>query len=329
MSTPVTGPADLPGTRRRTFTRLATAAALGALAWWLLWLGAHDATLVRWSCAAATCATDDFAGAGYALGGMALLGTAAVLSGVARGATPGLVVALGAGALRTGWTGAVADRLNTAEAVRWPVLVTTVLVAVGLVWAVVGGVRSARRAGLTPAVAGLTGTWARVRDYEDVDGVRCRATVHFADASGVRHAVRTEVPRDAFRHPPRAYYDPTRPDDPTRLRVVVPAPPATAAARRDRDAAVRLALPLPDDDAPGGTTPAAATAGAPAGGPGVAATSGASARVPAGGPGGPGGGPASLVGELERLHALHASGALTAEEYARAKERVLGGTTAG
>ncbi|MBU5421839.1 SHOCT domain-containing protein [Cellulomonas hominis] len=301
MSTPVTDPPTLPGTRRRTLVHLLLVAGLGALAWWLLRLGAHDATLVRWECAAGTCATDDFAGAGYPLGGMVLAGTGAALYNLARGATPGLVVALGAGALRSGWTGAVADGLNTPEAVRWRVLVVTVLLVAGLLWAVVGGLRSARRSGLTARVAGLTGTWARVRDYEDVGGTRCRATVHFADAAGVRHAVRTEVPREAFKQTPRAYYDPLRPDDPERLRVVVPALPPTAAGRRAREAAVRLALPLPDDDAPDGR-PAGESASAP----------------------GPDTGPGeSVVDELERLHALHAAGALTPQEYARAKSRVL------
>lgn len=301
-------PPVVPGGVPRALVRLVAGAGLAAVAWWVLRLGAHDATLVRWECAAGTCATNDFAGAAYPLGGMVLVAAGVVLLPLLQQATGGVVLTVAAGALLTGWTGAVDDGLSTSEALRWQVLVSTALLAVGVVGTVVGAVRAVRRSGLVARASGLTGTWARVRDYENVDGTRCRATVHFDDAGGVRHAVRTEVPRDAFKRPPRAYYDPLRPDDPDRLRVLVPSPPVTAAARTAREEAVRRLLPLPGDDLPGGTRGAPS---APEQGPRATAAPGVRTST-------------SVIDALERLHALHAAGALTSEEYAAAKAQVLG-----
>ncbi|GIG37279.1 SHOCT domain-containing protein [Cellulomonas pakistanensis] len=310
MITPPDPTSVLSASVSRRAAAVLLAVGLGALAWWLLRLGAHDATLVRWECFAGTCATDDFAGAAPVLGVLALVATAAAVRPLAHRATPGLVVALGAGALLSGWSGAVAERLNTEDALRrWMLLASAVLV-LGLVAALWGGWRTVRDAGWTARLRGRTGTWARVRDYEDVGGPVCRATVHFDDARGVRHAVRTTVPRSAFKHVPRAYYDPERPDDPERLVVVVPAPPLTAAARAAREQAVRVLLPLPDDDLPGGSGPRAAGRAAPSG-------ERSGARPPAARP-------RSVVDELERLHALRAAGALDEQEYAAAKARVLG-----
>lgn len=351
VSSPVTAPPAAsapPAPGRGALVLLLVALGAGALTWWLLWLGAHDATLVRWECAAAQCATDDLAGAAFPLAVFPAGVLVTTLAPLARRATPGLVVALAAGALVTGWTGAVRDGLSPLERVRVPLVVAGALLVAGLVAAVVGGVRSARTSGVGPRLLGLTGTWARVRDYETVDRTRCRATVHYADARGTRYAVRTEVPREAFRHAPRAYYDPLRPGDPSRLRVAVPPQPLGAAGRRARDEAVRALLPLPDDDLPGGApAPASTRRGAPGtsgssaagtgsasgagtsglsgssgagtgsvSGDGTSGTSGASDASP--------GGAAALVDELERLHALHASGALTDGEYAAGKARVLG-----
>lgn len=300
----------------RTAGTALAAVALGAAAWWLLRLGAHDATLVRWECFAGTCATDDFAGAAPVLGGLVLLGAGATAAPLTRRATPGLAVVLGSGALLAGWSAAVADGLTTEQAVRRPVLIAALVLALGLVAALWGGVRVLRGSGLPARLGGRTGAWARVRDYESAPGPVVGATVHFDDARGVRHAVRARVPRDAFQHPPRAYYDPERPDDAERLVVVVPSPPLTAGARRARELAVRALVPLPEDDLPGGgpgTRGRTGSAGAPsAGRPGTSS--------PAGGRG-----TASVVDALERLQALRASGALTEEEYAAAKARVLAG----
>ncbi|RMI13343.1 SHOCT domain-containing protein [Cellulomonas triticagri] len=128
--------------------------------------------------------------------------------------------------------------------------------------------------------------------------------MHFADASGTRHAVRTVVPQDAFKHAPVAYYDPERPDDPARLRVVVPAQPLMAAVRTEREAAVRRLLPLPDDDLVSTPPRTPRTASRPA----------ASERA---------GADPSVVDALERLRDLHTTGALTDDEYAAAKSRLL------
>ena len=325
-------PSALSGAAARTTVTAAVAAGLGVLAWWLLRLGAHDATLVRWECFAGTCATDDFAGAAPVLGGMALLATAAVAWPVTRRATPGLAAVLGSGALLAGWSAAVSDGLSTDQAVRRPVLVAALVLALGLVAALWGGIRTLQDAGGLARLRGRTGTWARVRDYESAPGPVVGATVHFDDARGVRHAVRTRVPRAAFTHPPRAYYDPERPDDPQRLVVVVPSPPLTAAGRRAREQAVRALLPLPDDDLAGGGTAGAGREGPGRGGTG-GAPGGGSGRAGAAWPGGGassagGGGPrgaGSVVDALERLQALRASGALSEEEYAAAKARVLAG----
>ncbi|WHP19322.1 SHOCT domain-containing protein [Cellulomonas sp. ES6] len=336
MSSPVTAPPAAsapPAPGRGALVLLLIALGAGALTWWLLWLGAHDATLVRWECAAAQCATDDLAGAAFPLAVFAAGVLVTTLAPLARRATPGLVVALAAGALVTGWSGAVRDGLSPLERVRVPLVVAGALLVAGLVAAVLGGVRSARTSGVGPRLLGLTGTWARVRDYETVDRTRCRATVHYADARGTRYAVRTEVPREAFRHAPRAYYDPLRPGDPSRLRVAVPPQPLGAAGRRARDEAVRALLPLPDDDLPGGAPATASTRrGARPGAPGTSGSSAAgTGSVSGAGMSGTSGSSdaspgdaAALVHELERLHALHASGALTDGEYAAGKARVLG-----
>ncbi|WP_308281307.1 SHOCT domain-containing protein [Cellulomonas sp. PS-H5] len=302
----------------RTAGTALAAVALGAVAWWLLRLGAHDATLVRWECFAGTCATDDFAGAAPVLGGLALLAAGATAVPLTRRATPGLAVVLGAGALLAGWSAAVTDGLTTEQAVRRNVLIAALVLALGLVAALWGGVRVLRGAGLLARLGGRTGTWARVRDYESATGPVVGATVHFDDVRGVRHAVRTRVPREAFRHPPRAYYDPERPDDAGRLVVVVPAPPLTAAGRAAREQAVRVLVPLPEDDLPGGgpagpgRTGTSGTSGSGAGRPGASSSAGAR-------------GSGTVVDALERLQALRASGALSEEEYAAAKARVLAG----
>ena len=299
----------------RTAGTALAAVALGVVAWWLLRLGAHDATLVRWECFAGTCATDDFAGAAPVLGGLALVAAAASAAPVTRRATPGLAVVLGSGALLAGWSAAVTDGLTTDQAVRRQVLIAALVLALGVVAALWGGVRVLRGTGLLARLGGRRGTWARVVEYESGTGPVVGATVHFDDARGVRHAVRTRVPREAFRHPSRAYYDPERPDDAQRLVVVVPSPPLTAGGRQAHERAVRALVPLPQDDLPGG-------------GPAGPGRSG-SARAPGDGRPGTGApsaaGPETVVEALERLQALRASGALSEEEFAAAKARVLAG----
>lgn len=294
-----------------TVVRALVGAGVVASGGWLLWFGAHEWRTVSWECAAGTCATDDFAGAAPVLGILVLAAAVGVLAPLTRRATPGLVVAVGSAAWLAGLQAAVRDHLNTEQGVRRTSIVLGVVLALAVVAAVAGAVRSLGPSTVARA-RGLTRTWARVTDYEDVDGTRCRATVHFDDDRGVRHAVRTEVPRDAFRHAPRAWYDPARPDDAERLRVVVPGQPLAAAARTARDEAVRALLPLPGDGDGGrdGDRPRARSAGAPS-----AAPSASSPR-----PSAPAG---TVVDDLERLDRLHRDGALTDEEFATAKARLL------
>jgi hypothetical protein len=292
--------ADVSGTAVRALVGTGLAA-LGA---WMLGYAAHEQNTVSWECAAGTCATDDFAGAAPVLGIIVLVVALAVLSPLTRRATPGLVVAVGSGAWLAGLRAAVRDHLATEQEVRRATVVLGVVLALAVVAAAAGAVRSLGPSTLARA-RGLTRTWARVGDYENVGGSRCRATVHFDDAHGVRHSVRTEVPRDAFRHAPHAYYDPTRPDDPDRLRVVVPGQPLTAAARTARDEAVRVLLPLPEDD----------LASQPPGASGSSASS--ASPAPSASRAG------SVVDHLERLAALHRDGVLTDAELAAAKARVL------
>jgi hypothetical protein len=117
--------------------------------------------------------------------------------------------------------------------------------------------------------------------------------------------VRTVVPRDAFKRPAQALYDPTRPDDPARTRAVLPAQPLMAVNRQRREQAVRVRVPLPGDELPPGTPPAAARAS-------TASTASAGA-----------GGAVDVVAALERLRVLHEQGALSDQEFAAAKAAVL------
>jgi hypothetical protein len=313
----------VPGGAPLALVRLVAGLGVAAVGGWMLRLGAHDATLVRWDCAAATCATDDFAGGAIPLGAMVLVVAAALVLPLLREATAGMLLTVAAGALLSGWTGAVADGLTPSGSLRWQIGIAVLLLAVGVVAGVVGAVRVLRCSGVTARLSGLTGTWARVRDYENIDGTRCRATVHFDDARGVRHTIGTEVPRDAFRRPPRVFYDPLRPDDADRIRVVVPSPPLVASARQVREQAVRALLPFPDEDLDAGSPRAPGSAASPGSASRAARTrfsttststsSSTRTSVP-------------VVEALERLHALHAAGALSDEEYAAAKSGVLGTT---
>lgn len=288
-----------------TLLRAALAVALLALGGWLLHLGTHESSLVQWECAAGTCASDQLASAAPFLGVLVLAAAATIALGFLGRATVGLLLAYGAGAALLGWRDAVADGLNTETAVRRPALLVTVLLVVGLVAGVVGGVQSLRRTGLLARLSGRRAAWARVTDYDtDAEG-RVLATVHFDDDRGLRHAVRTVVPRDAFKRPAQALYDPERPDDPARLRVVLPGQPATAAARREREQAVRVRVPLPTDDL---SSARPAPAARPARGTSTPATAG---------------GATDLVAALDRLRVLHEQGALSDEEFAAAKAAVL------
>lgn len=303
----------VPDALGRTSGTPVVAVLVAALGCWLLWFGAHESSLVTWSCAAGRCASDDPASAAPVAGALLLAGAGALLAPVARWASPGLVVAAGCGALLRGWSDAVRDHLNTDQNLRLERGIATGVLVVAVVVVVAGAVPVVRRSGLRDALRGRRSTWARLRDHERVDERWCRATVHFDDHDGVRHAVRTTVPQAAFAHAPRVWFDPARPDDPERVRVVVPPQPLSAAGRVARDAAVRALLPLPGDDRPGAG--AAGRTGAPG-----TASAGAPRTCDPG---------AGVVEELERLHALHSAGALTDAEFAAAKRRVLDAAAGG
>lgn len=214
---------------------------------WLEYLGARDASLVQWECAVSTCGTNDLAGAAPILGVLALVLAGVLLTRSLRTAAAPLLVLLGAGSALLGWRSAIDQRLVTAASVRGWLIAVGVVAAVALVVAVVAVVRELRRSSWYWVLLGRTGTWGRVTDYRNgEDGPA--ATLHFADAAGNRYSVRTRVPRDAFRRPPRVYYDPVSPTDPDRLRVTMPVAPLLAKQRDAQSAAVRRMLPLPGDD---------------------------------------------------------------------------------
>ncbi len=104
----------------------------------LLHHGAREWNLVRWECAAASCASDDFASVTPGLGGGLLLLAALMSRRATRRASFGLALVVAAGALLWGWHDAVAQHLATPEQVHARVVLSWVAVGVGLVAAVVG-----------------------------------------------------------------------------------------------------------------------------------------------------------------------------------------------
>lgn len=76
----------------------------------LLHHGAREWNLVRWECAAASCASDDFASVTPGLGGGLLLLAALMSRRATRRASFGLALVVAAGALLWGWHDAVAAR---------------------------------------------------------------------------------------------------------------------------------------------------------------------------------------------------------------------------
>jgi hypothetical protein len=288
--------------------RVLVALGLLVLGWWMLRLGAHDASLVSWDCGGGSCATNDFAGAAPSLGGLAVAAAAVLGATLVGWLAPALALVVASLALLVGWRGAVADGLASEASVRVPVGIAAAVLVLALAGTVVALVAVLRRAGTLARLAGRRSTWARVTDYATDAQGGVLGTVHFDDDRGVRHAVRTTVPRRAFAIPARALYDPARPDDPERLRVALPAQPAMAATRQARERALRVRLPLPGDDLPGGREPGA----------------GGTDHRPAGAATADGDAPDVSVA-LARLAALHAAGSLSDDEFAAAKAAVLRG----
>ncbi|MEL7974406.1 SHOCT domain-containing protein [Isoptericola sp. F-RaC21] len=130
---------------------LALLPAVGAVL--LLHYGAREWNLVRWECAAASCASDDFAAGTPLLGGGMLLVAALMSRRATRRASFGLALVAGAGALLWGWHEAVAQHLATPEQVHLRVVLAWAAVGVGLVGAVVGLARGPMPARPEPAAS--------------------------------------------------------------------------------------------------------------------------------------------------------------------------------
>lgn len=341
-------PAVPSALRTSTGLSLLFGTALGGAGAWMLHLGTRDASLVEWECAVSTCGTNDFAGAAPMLGGVALILAAVVLTRVLRTAAGPLALLTGALAALLGWRAAVDQRLVTADSVRVWLVVAGSVAAVGAVLLAITGVRELRRSSGYWVLLGRSATWGRVTEYQNTEG-RPTATVHFDDAAGNRHRVRTAVPRDVFRRPPRVYYDPVSPTDPGRLRIGLPGQPLTAQARQEQQRAIRELLPLPGDET-GAADSTAMTIG-PDGTRTTTMTGAFGTRSTTVAPDGtrtitevaPDGtrtvrssttstATSSTTSEtitdvataLERLSALHDAGSLSDQEFAAAKAAVLG-----
>lgn len=341
-------PAVPSALRTSTGLSLLFGAALGAAGAWMLHLGTRDASLVEWECAVSTCGTNDFAGAAPMLGIVALILAAVVLTRALRTAAGPLALLTGAISALSGWRSAIDQRLVTADSLRIWLAVAGVVAAVGTVLLATTGVRELRRSSGYWVLLGRSATWGRVTDYQNTDG-RPMATVHFDDAAGNRHSVRTDVPRDAFRRPPRVYYDPVSPTDPGRLRIGLPGQPLTAHARQEQQRAIRELLPLPGDET--GAADSTAMSIGPDGTRTTTITGAFGTRMTTVAPDGtrtitevaPDGTRTvrsststststtrstetitDVTTALERLSALHEAGSLSDQEFATAKAAVLG-----
>ncbi|MEV7973693.1 SHOCT domain-containing protein [Cellulomonas sp. NPDC089187] len=317
---------------------------LAVVAAWLLFIGARDASLVEWECAVATCGTNDPRGVAPMIGVLALALAGTLLGRTLRTASAPLMVVAGAAGALLGWRSALDQGLVHVESIRWWLIAAGLVLSVALVLTVLTSVRELRRSSAYWVLLGLRSAWGRVTDYQNGDGGRCTGTVHFADEAGNRHQVRMEVPRDAFARPPRVYYDPVAPTDLGRLRIGLPGRPLTAKARAEQLAAVKQMLPLPGDIAQEHATMQVAADGTrtttstgadgtrttvvtpdgvrtttivgPDGTRTVRSTSSASSGAATETA-------TDVTTALERLSALHASGALTEDEFQAAKAAVL------
>jgi hypothetical protein len=272
----------------------------------------HYFTTVQWDCGGRGCGTNDLAGGAPVLGITALVLGAVLLIGTIRTVSAPLAVLAGSTAAFVGWQDAVADRLVTAESVRVWTTIVLATGAIGLVLVLLTGFREIKKSGAFWMLSGRSVTWGRVTNFENIEGDRrhCYGTVHFDDANGSRHSVRTLVPRETLRRPPRVYYKPSNLSDLGTVRIGMPSEPMMGTSREAQLRAVRALLPLPSDiqqsvppmgrsEVPGGFN---------SGSPVTFAVSTDSA---------------DLADALERLAMLHRSGALSDAEFASAKTAVL------
>ncbi|WP_415647107.1 SHOCT domain-containing protein [Stackebrandtia soli] len=115
----------------------------------------------------------------------------------------------------------------------------------------------------------------------------------FVDHNGRRRDVAVELPPEHRNRPLLAVYDKRTPSAAERPRVAVPRLMATESARTASLAKLRSAMRIETDRRASTASPRQGRDG-------------------------------TVVGELERLAALHSDGSLTDEEFAAAKHRLLG-----
>jgi len=158
----------------------------------LLHYGAREWNLVRWECAAASCASDDVASVTPVLGGGLLLLAALMSRRATRRASFGLALAAAAGALLWGWHDAVAQHLATPEQVHARIVLGRVAVGVGLVAAVVGLARGPvpPRPAPTPGRADATGGSPDVVDrLERLEALHAAGSLTDAEYAGAKARV--------------------------------------------------------------------------------------------------------------------------------------------
>ena len=242
--------------RLGSFLRLLVAGALGYGAWLLLYLGAHDASLVTWGCEYDGCANSDLPGTTdfAAVAGWAGAVVAGLAGGVAarvfRHATPGMVLALIGAGTATGLRDSIVDLGVPAETLHGWLLAADITTAVGAVAALVGAVRAIRRTGVLNRLRGRAAVPGRVHHWVPGTGRTGTGIVSFLDRSGQRHDV---AGRFALRHPDRpvtVYHDPAAPGDADRLRLGIPRESDKARLRADLMAALQEAVPVAEDPAP-------------------------------------------------------------------------------
>ncbi|GAA4911391.1 tRNA (guanine-N(7)-)-methyltransferase [Stackebrandtia albiflava] len=270
--------------------------ALGGVVWWLLYTGSHEASQVAWYCYGSECSTDDFRGAMPVIGGILAVPLAAAAWPLLRGAAPGVSLLVAAAAVWTGFTDAIRDYGVTEDSVVGWRIAALVVGGLAAVQAVVAFASALRTSGVGNAWRGRRSAAGRVHRYENPHDAKGPAVVSFMDAFETRHDVPVTVRRELVGRPVTVWYDPTSPQDSTRVSVGEPQWSMVGRSRDQVHTRLRELLPVPEDHRP-----------EPASDEEDGAT-----------------GPVDLAGQLDRLAALHRRGDLTDAEFSAAKRRLLG-----
>lgn len=228
--------------RQRIYAQTLRVIACALMVWqvWLTWyVAAHEAVGVRWSCdGTGSCASDQFASVAPFLGiGMAVL-LGLLTARYLHRAVPGAMVSLSAAAALAGWYDALDEGLvdretTTSFHIIFPFGEFAVSSWLAFLWSVAGAgclaawwgaaVSLRRGGGLRRFSRRCATAEARLTGWRSAGGGRYgEVTVVFEDAAGVHHEVPAVVERLALRRDVLALYDPDRPDDPDRTRVVIP-----------------------------------------------------------------------------------------------------------